>query len=351
MKSLKRIVPGYKALILTALGLALGTPFHALAQDLPSASWTCGTYSSDDNPGEGSVITFTYDNTVGNPAGVFTDVESATLVFSTQGFTCDTNGNVTGLETIVSPSAGAQSAVAWSGIDTLGTSLREGEGPSATAFYYARISPDAGAPAGATVPLIIHVFGFAECSTSDHVVDWDSYASAYSSVSCGESVTGAANATYDQPYAEYDQSQTINVLAGQIISCYVSVQAVALCSVGDPAESSGSAQAYADPGIEIDPSYEFKDLFFVEYSQDSLFTPTNPVSLALQNVSNGCATIQLTAPTNHVYELQASSGGLSTNWQAVALATNVTGTVMFTNCQTGVDAQQFYRARVVSIAQ
>ena len=89
----------------------------------------------------------------------------------------------------------------------------------------------------------------------------------------------------------------------------------------------------------------------MEYSQDSLFSPANPVSVALQNVSSGCATIQLTAPTNHVYELQASASGLSTNWQAVALVTNVTGTVMFTNYQTGVDAQQFYRARVVRIAQ
>ena len=101
-----------------------------------------------------------------------------------------------------------------------------------------------------------------------------------------------------------------------------------------------TAQAFADPSIDIDPSYEFKVLFFVEYSQESLFTPTNPlVSLALQNASNGCATIQLTAPTNHVYEFQAATSGLSTNWQAIALATNLTGTVMFTNCQTGVYAQ------------
>ena len=351
MKSLKRIVPGYKALILTALGLALGTPFHALAQDLPSASWTCGTYSSDDNPGEGSVITFTYDNTVGNPAGVFTDVESATLVFSTQGFTYDTNGNVTGLETIVSPSAGAQSAVAWSGIDTPGTSLREGEGPSATAFYYARISPDAGAPAGATVPLIIHVFGFAECSTSDHVVDWDSYASAYSSVSCGESVTGAANATYDQPYAEYRPNLKPSTFWPAKSSPAMFPCKLSLFARGGSRRILGERPGLRRPGHRDQSVLRVQGPLFVEYSQDSLFTPTNPVSLALQNVSNGCATIQLTTPTNHVYELQASSGGLSTNWQAVALATNVTGTVMFTNCQTGVDAQQFYRARVVSIAQ
>jgi hypothetical protein len=354
MKSQKQMVPGAKPVILLALCLMLGTHSNARAQALPSASWACGTYSSQDNPpeSEGSVVSFNYDQTSQNQAGTAQDIENAYIVFSTKGFAYDTNGNVTGYEIIVRPSAGAQSQVSWSGLDTPGTSIRTGAGPSAWAYYYARISPNAGAPVGVTVPLNIRVFGFAECSTSYYVAGWNSYASASSGVSCsGGSVTGSADATYDQPHAEYDQSQSINALVGETISCNVAVQAVSLCNVGDPAESNGQAQASADPSIEIDPSYAFKDLFFVEYSQDNLFTPRNPVSLALQNVSNGCATIQLTAPTNHVYELQAATDGLSTNWQAIALATNISGSVIFTNCQAAGYPQQFYRARVVRIAQ
>ena len=49
MKSQKQMVPGAKPAILLALCLALGTHSNALAQALPSASWECGPYSSQDN--------------------------------------------------------------------------------------------------------------------------------------------------------------------------------------------------------------------------------------------------------------------------------------------------------------
>jgi len=68
-----------------------------------------------------------------------------------------------------------------------------------------------------------------------------------------------------------------------------------------------------------------------------------------QNTANGSVTIQLRAPTNHVYEFQTVTNGLSGNWQATALATNVNGTLLFTNPPSL--PQQFYRARVVRIAQ
>jgi photosystem II stability/assembly factor-like uncharacterized protein len=65
------------------------------------------------------------------------------------------------------------------------------------------------------------------------------------------------------------------------------------------------------------------------------------------NAANGVLVIQLTAPTNHVYELQAASDCLSTNWQPTWVATNLTGSVLYTNSQADSGNQQFYRARVV----
>jgi hypothetical protein len=46
-------------------------------------------------------------------------------------------------------------------------------------------------------------------------------------------------------------------------------------------------------------------------------------------------------------ELQAAPDCLATNWQPIWVATNLTGTVLYTNSQADSGNQQFYRARVV----
>jgi photosystem II stability/assembly factor-like uncharacterized protein len=76
--------------------------------------------------------------------------------------------------------------------------------------------------------------------------------------------------------------------------------------------------------------------------------PIRPLlSIFPRNATNGVLVIQLTAPNNHVYELQAASDCLFTNWQPIGMATNLTGTVLYTNSQADSGNQQFYRARVV----
>jgi hypothetical protein len=334
--------------------LAAGLTLQSRAQDLPAANWNCGPYSSQGQnapDGSGSIVSYSSGQNSTSSGGVATDNESAYLVFSTKGYAFDANGNVSGYETIVRPSAGAQAAVSWAGPDTPGTSLREGGGPSAQAAYYARISPKAGAPSGGTVPLNIHVMGFAQCNTSDPVVGWNSYASASSSVACsGGSIAGSASASYDLPHAEYDQAGTLLAQVGETITCGVWVQAVALCSFGDPASSQGYAQAFADPSIDIDPSFTNKDEFYVEYSPDPLFSPPNPLVLSLLSGIGASTVVQLSGPTNVVYELQSATSFPATQWQVTGTVTNTAGTLSFTNSP-GSQLQGFYRARALRKAQ
>ena len=76
--------------------------------------------------------------------------------------------------------------------------------------------------------------------------------------------------------------------------------------------------------------------------------PLRPLlSIFPLNATNSVLAIQVTGPTNHVYELQAASDCLATNWQPIGVATNLTGSVLYTNNQADCCNQQFYRARVV----
>ena len=76
--------------------------------------------------------------------------------------------------------------------------------------------------------------------------------------------------------------------------------------------------------------------------------PLRPrLSIFPLSATNGVLVIQLTAPNNHVYELQAVSDCLSANWQPIGVATNLTGSVLYTNGQADGGNQRFYRARVV----
>src|SRR5258708_22300562 len=145
--------------------LACGLTLQGQGQELPAASWACGPYSSLDNnapPGSGSTVSYSSDTTSANQGSVFQDIESAYVVFSTKGYTFDANGNVSGYETIVRPSAGTQAEFSWS-VPASATVLREGARPSAQALYFARISPTPRAPVRLSVPLNIHLIGSAKC--------------------------------------------------------------------------------------------------------------------------------------------------------------------------------------------
>ena len=334
--------------------LATGLSLHSAAQDLPAPSWFCGPYSSQANnapAGSGSTITFSYDDTSASPGSTAQDLERAYVVFSTKGYSFDAQGNVSGYETTVRPSAGAQASVSWSGPPS-STGLREGGGPAAQARYYARISPRAGAPSGQAVPLNIHILGFAQCDTSDPVVGWNSAASASSGLSCsGGGLYGSADATSDLPSASYDQATNLLAMVGETISCNVFVNATAMCTAGGLNSSDGHAQSFADPSIEIDPS--FTNQFYVEYSQDPLFNPVNPLALALLCGADGSRVVQLSGPTNVVYQLQAATvcPAAPAQWQNVgSSATNTTGSLYFTNPPPN-GPLLFYRAQALRQGQ
>ena len=344
--------PNRISLLLVIL-LAAGLTLQSRAQDLPAANWFCGPYSSQASnapAGSGSTISYSSATTSENQGSVSQDAERAYVVFSTKGYTFDSNGNVSGYETTVRPSAGAQVSVSWSGPPSA-TQLRGGSGTSAQAVYYARISPRAGAPTGQFVPLNIHVMGFAQCDTSDLWVGQNSSASAYSGVSCsGGGIYGTADATSDLPSAEYDQAGTLWAMVGETISCSVFVNAGADCTAGGTNSSSGHAQAFADPSIDINPSFTNKDQFYVEYSPDPLFSPPNPLVLSLLSGIGASPVVQLSGPTNVVYELQSATSFPATQWQATGTVTNTAGTVSFTNSPES-QPQGFYRARALRKAQ
>jgi hypothetical protein len=346
--------------------LACGLYLQVEGQELAPASWYCGPYSSQGNnapPGSGSTVSYSSDTASANQGSVYQDMESAYVIFSAKGYTFDANGNVSGYETTVRPSAGAQASVSWAG-PASPTALREGGGPAAQGVYYARISPKAGAPIGLSVPLNIHVMGFAQCDTSDLVAGWNSYASASSSVGCsGGSINGSADATSDLPYADYDQSGTLLAQVGETISGSVWVQAVAMCNAGGTNSSNGNAQAFADPSIDIDPTFAYKDQFYLEYRQDNLFVPLSPLQISIEavaslasgttNTTSGGLVLQLTGPTNVVYELEAATSFPATQWLAIGTVTNTAGTLSFTNSQVDPASapQGFYRARALRKAQ
>jgi len=123
-----------------------------------------------------------------------------------------------------------------------------------------------------------------------------------------------------------------------------------LCSFGDPASSQGYAQAFADPSIDIDPSFTNKDQFYVEYSPDPVFSPPNPLVLSLLSGIGASPVVQLSGPTNVLYELQSATSFPATQWQATGTITNTAGTVSFTN-SLGSQPQGFYRARALRKAQ
>jgi hypothetical protein len=77
-------------------------------------------------------------------------------------------------------------------------------------------------------------------------------------------------------------------------------------------------------------------------------TPVNQPSTSPPLLSiDADMTISVTGATNQVYQLQAATDLQAASWQPLALLTNITGTVTFTESP-ATNAQRFYRAQVIT---
>jgi len=137
------------------------------------------------------------------------------------------------------------------------------------------------------------------------------------------------------------------VPAGTIFMVCASSLAVAYSSCDAGQSCSASAQAIADPTVEIDPSYTYKEFLSVEWNTSSPVEPPNPLVVSVQGVTNGTAYLLLNCLSNHVSAIEAATNLLSTNWVQIAEITNYTETVSFSDTDAGNYSQRFYRARAL----
>ena len=153
-------------------------------------------------------------------------------------------------------------------------------------------------------------------------------------------------------YQSYYETYCVTVNVYEAFSCEVGASARARLWYGeDDGSSMGTCEAFADPMIEIDPSYPYKGFYSLEFSENITPPPPNPVVISKTDVTNGCVTFQFTCPSNHVCEVQATTNLVTPDWQVIAVVTNSSGAVDFADGQTLRYPQRFYRARVIKKVQ
>lgn len=104
-------------------------------------------------------------------------------------------------------------------------------------------------------------------------------------------------------------------------------------------------QAVADPMVEIDPSYPYKNFFVLSYGQGTFFNPPNPMALCLTNLGAGSAEIVLKCSSNTVYEIQGKSDLTTTSWTPFAVVTILAGSaVSYMDAGLASNPQRRYRA-------
>ncbi|MEI8122207.1 MAG: hypothetical protein WCI20_09145, partial [bacterium] len=225
-------------------------------------------------------------------------------------------------ETFVRPLADAQAHISATHSGYGGTN-NAGSYIGAVAYHYGRLNAKPGAPAGATIPLRIRLLGHASASSSRLDAEWESGATAYSTFRCGPtdvSLQVIANAS-GPTYAEYDQTITCDVHVGDVFECSVHASAYAAVMLTYSNEhGTGEAQAIADPQVEIDPSYAFKDYFTFEFSTGLVFK-LDHLDLELQSVT----TDTVASVWNYQYLIQVPTNypqGGETVWFARVYGTN-----------------------------
>lgn len=321
-----RLSPGFLKLtgirwkcICTALGIMSCSFSGVLAQEVPNMAWSCGTNSSEFNPPNTYVVCASE-----HFINEWMDrVATAHVVFSLKGFTYDDQGKITEAETVVRPLADAQAHIAYTHPGWGGTTQTPASVIGAVAYHYGRVNAMPGAPAGATIPLRIRLLGHASASSSRLGPEGESSAWAYSTFQCGLIYVFSqvfANAS-GPTTAEYDQTITCDVRAGEVFECNVHASAYAQALVTFSNEhQTGEAQAVADPSVEIDPSYAFKEFFTLEFSTGLVFTLA-PLDLVLQSVT----TDSVASVLNFQYSIQVPTNypqNGETVWFARVYGTN-----------------------------
>jgi len=253
---------------LLAIGLVLVGASKTLADPLPLATWECGPFT-DTAPGDnfnGRVVTFHDDVTFSNSFGNLQSITDSQLVLSEKPF--DSPG-------IVRPSADGQAHLSWTGAATPDQQLAIADF-LIDVDYHGRIDAKPGAP-NVAVPLVVHIMGSAKGTFTN-----------FTSFSFGKSLFECSAGTLSDiatagsgfgPHNEYDDTTTFMLTPGDIFHCFVQVHSVLSFDL-----HSGSAfeesQAIADPDVQIDPSFEFKDFFTLEYSSNLLVPEPSSATMA-----------------------------------------------------------------------
>jgi hypothetical protein len=260
--------------------------------------------------------------------------------------TYDATGGVASAEVVVRPLATAEAEVDWNGAwPMVSPGVVEAGGSC-----YGRVRALTGAPEGVTIPVKVWIQGEVSSVSSVSVTPPQfngNYAEAYSSFSCAGADIATNVVVSGTGVDGYDMTLTVNITTNDSFFCIcgVKVYPAITCSDGSRAEYE-HVQATADPFIEIDPAFLYKDLYALEFSRN-ITNPPSPLSVSLRGVTNGTAALQVTCPVSNVCAIEAIANLKSTNWQMIAEVTNFTETLSFTDTSAGSCPQRFYRVRAL----
>ena len=295
---------------------------------------------------------FHYENAFSGAKADCENIQQAQIVFSVKGFVYDQKGNVVTNETIFRPSADVSLHASGSGSGLQFNQSGVGSADAVVRFF-GRAVARPGAPSDAVIPLNVRLRGYAALSTTMAKERFlELHATAFSIFGCKEKyLLKSANVDVWRvvPYqSEYDESFSVHVTTNEVFHGEVWADCKGNAYLSE--DLLYAATAFADPVIEIDPSYPHRDSFRLEFSPNILSEPEDYVPmprLFMQGTTNGRTSLKVIGRTNQVCLLETTTNMAHPGWQILALITNVAGTAFFTDAHPTIDAQRYYRARIV----
>jgi hypothetical protein len=260
-------------------------------QDLSPSVWQCGEYTNAFPPADlGPTVVATTDVQESSPnfSDWYYDYQNVTtsqLVFSEQRNVFDNSGNVIGVTPIVTPSIDGIAEASYTATAALGAhppAVVYAQAADAGGYveYYGRIDAAPGAPTDQPIPITIQLRGYTTVSGDDVGGDTTHAYAASTFVSSQGSITGEAGSMVGGgEHDEYEKSLSVSLLPGEAFYC----AAEAIAHVAEPstdnwvddsydnqsfAGSGGNAEAFADPTIQIDPSFPNANLYSLEFSSN-----------------------------------------------------------------------------------
>jgi hypothetical protein len=344
--------------------VALACSIAPAAADL--LSWSCGPYNQTNVPADfGSTVGYVSIDEIGSDGfgGVTQAVCEAQVVFAENAFVYDANGNVIGTQTIVNPSAECSVSTSWNGPTSETNRQVCYSATDAGASISGKVKALEGAPTNAAIPLLIQCGGYASLSFSDggggayaesQFAVYSSDGTLLKSFSTNVNISPQLIGGSGSLYSNYSQTiSSAKVSVGNTFDLVVGVAVTCILN-NNPSSGSSSAEgaAYADPSVEIDPSYQYANYFTLDFGKNPVFSPPTPMSLCLTNLATNSVEILLTCPLNNVYGIQANSDLTTTNWTTLAVVTNLTGSaVSYTDAPVVFNPQRFYRAVALGAVQ